>query len=306
MKTPFFTIVVTVYNKEKYIKQCIQSVLNQTCDDFELIVIDDCSQDNSIKIVEEFDDKRIKIIKNIKNEGVSSSRNTALKFAQGKYIYFVDCDDELRQTLLLEAKKELLKDEASVLIFPYNIYFEQKKRLKTISSKLNISQIKKLKKPFSFKTAKLQLLRCNYEVWNKIFSVEFLLNNNITFNDKLFFCEDFEFYSKVLKAMPNFTYLKKVGYVYHVQKREYRPDDILRQFEIAFDTIVKNLEEMYDKNVLDNYFAYILNYWLMKVNYDKNIYEFACRICPKKLIVEPDLTSAKLKYYLFYTISSLL
>ncbi|PMK67124.1 hypothetical protein BCT94_17625 [Vibrio breoganii] len=82
-----------VYNSERYLKKSIVSVLSQTYINFELIIVDDCSNDNSIEIIREFRDKRIFLIRSYVNSGVALSRNKALKLAKGQYISFLDSDD---------------------------------------------------------------------------------------------------------------------------------------------------------------------------------------------------------------------
>ena len=88
------SVIIPVYNSEKYIKKCLDSLLNQTFKNFEIICVNDGSVDNSLKILEEYKlkDHRIVLI-NSKNEGLGSARNKALDVAKGRYIIFVDSDD---------------------------------------------------------------------------------------------------------------------------------------------------------------------------------------------------------------------
>lgn len=92
---PLVSIITPLYNSEKYIGETIESVLNQTYKNWEMLIVDDCSKDNGVKIVNEYvlKDKRIKLFRNEKNEGVSFSRNRAIDLSQGKYIAFLDSDD---------------------------------------------------------------------------------------------------------------------------------------------------------------------------------------------------------------------
>jgi glycosyltransferase involved in cell wall biosynthesis len=90
---PLISVIMPVYNCVLYIEQSINSILKQTFEDFELIIIDDCSFDGTIEILKKFADSRIKIIKNLSNEGVSTSTNKGFKLAQGKYIARMDGDD---------------------------------------------------------------------------------------------------------------------------------------------------------------------------------------------------------------------
>lgn len=89
----FFSIIIPVYNTEKYLKRCLDSVLNQSFKDLEIIIIDDCSTGNCREIVFSYDDKRIKYIKNEQNLGSAWSRINGVQYSNGKYIHFVDSDD---------------------------------------------------------------------------------------------------------------------------------------------------------------------------------------------------------------------
>ena len=87
------SIIMPNYNSEKYVQTTIQSVLDQTYQNWELIFVDDCSTDNSLNLVRAFNDERIKIFQNESNSGAAVSRNYALRLAQGKWIAFLDSDD---------------------------------------------------------------------------------------------------------------------------------------------------------------------------------------------------------------------
>ena len=87
------SVILTSYNYEQYIKEVIESVLNQTFKDFELIIVDDCSTDNSAEIIKQFNDSRIKFIQNDKNYGLKYSVQKALNIAHGEWIAFLESDD---------------------------------------------------------------------------------------------------------------------------------------------------------------------------------------------------------------------
>ena len=91
--TDIISIIVPVYNAEKYIRETVESVLAQTYDDWELLLIDDCSSDSSCEIIDSFDDPRIRLIKQPENKGAYAARNRGLKEAEGRYIAFLDADD---------------------------------------------------------------------------------------------------------------------------------------------------------------------------------------------------------------------
>ena len=96
------SIIMPSYNAEKYIKSAIHSILRQTYASWELIIVDDCSRDNTVDIIRNFDDSRIRLFKNKKNSGAAISRNKALREAKGKYIAFLDSDDIWAPTKLEE------------------------------------------------------------------------------------------------------------------------------------------------------------------------------------------------------------
>ena len=89
---PFFSVVIPLYNKQNYIKETIKSVLNQTFQDFEIVIVNDGSKDDSVKVVESIQDDRIKLLHQ-KNSGVSVARNKGIKEAKADYVAFLDADD---------------------------------------------------------------------------------------------------------------------------------------------------------------------------------------------------------------------
>ena len=98
--SPQISIVIPTYNDEKFIETCIDSVLAQTFKNFEVLVIDDCSTDNTLEILKKYKDSRLKIYHRSRNLGESASRNFGMDLAQGKYIYFMDHDDAILENAL--------------------------------------------------------------------------------------------------------------------------------------------------------------------------------------------------------------
>jgi glycosyltransferase involved in cell wall biosynthesis len=100
VKNPIISIVIPCFNSEKYIESTLQSILNQSEKNFEILIINDGSTDNSLKIINQFKDKRINIISQ-ENQGVSAARNYGLKLAKGKFIVFFDSDDVMSKDFLI-------------------------------------------------------------------------------------------------------------------------------------------------------------------------------------------------------------
>ncbi len=118
---PYFSIIMPVFNGEKYVKHAIESVRNQSFSNFELFIIDDGSKDNSAKICQSVCqiDPRIKLIVQ-KNSGASLVRKSGIQMATGIYTLFLDCDDTLCTDALDVIYRELQKRKVDLLIFNYN------------------------------------------------------------------------------------------------------------------------------------------------------------------------------------------
>lgn len=121
---PKFSIIIPVYNVEKYINKCLESVFNQTEDDYEVIVVNDGTQDKSIELIKDYN---IKII-NQKNQGLSQARNKGAKLAKGEYLIFLDSDDYLEKDTLKEIKKSL-KNKPDLVRFQIREVYEDGKTI---------------------------------------------------------------------------------------------------------------------------------------------------------------------------------
>lgn len=115
MKNDLVSIITPLYNKEHYIAETIRSVQAQTYTEWEMIIVDDCSTDQSARIVEEFckDDSRIRYYKNLSNSGAAESRNRALELAEGRYIAFLDADDLWAREKLQKQISYMKKNECA-------------------------------------------------------------------------------------------------------------------------------------------------------------------------------------------------
>lgn len=118
---PRFSIIVPVYNVEKYIDKCLESIVNQTFDDYEVIVVNDGTKDNSMDIVEKYPFKVI----NQKNQGLSVARNNGVREAKGEYLVFLDSDDYIDKDLLKQIDKSL-KNKPDVVRFQIREVYENR------------------------------------------------------------------------------------------------------------------------------------------------------------------------------------
>ena len=115
---PAISVIIPVFNTEKYISNCIKSIIGQTLKDIEIICVNDCSTDNSLAILQKFakKDNRIKIIDLKENKGVSNARNIGIDIARGEYIYFIDSDDWIDENYLEQMLKKINEINSNIII----------------------------------------------------------------------------------------------------------------------------------------------------------------------------------------------
>ena len=195
-KEPLISIIIPVYNVEKYIRRCLDSVINQTYKNLEIILVDDGSPDNSGKICDEYAkvDKRIKVIHK-ENGGLSDARNKGIKEAKGKYIAFVDSDDFIDLNMYSMLEKVIENKKADIacckfLRFKEQVKIDKRKYDKKITEYTQEEYIKKF--------FKINTQECVYYAWNKLYKKELLDENQYPFG---LTCEDVVgTYKALLKA----------------------------------------------------------------------------------------------------------
>ena len=126
MKEPKLSVIVSVYNTEKYIEKCLDSLLNQTYKNIEIVVINDCSTDNSLRILKKYAKKydNIKLLENKENKGLSYSRNIGLDNASGDYIGYIDSDDYIDSDYYEKMMKAIIKEKSDIVITDMKIVYE--------------------------------------------------------------------------------------------------------------------------------------------------------------------------------------
>ena len=196
------SVIVPVYNTEKYLRRCLDSLVNQTIEDIEIIVINDCSPDNSKEILKEYEKKykdKIKVFHNKTNKGIGYNRNYGIKKATGEYIGFVDSDDWVNETMYDKLYKKAKTDKLDLVLCNFHKMLEKENDLEEIAS----SEISYFKNTNLKQTPNL-LLDVELAPWNKLYKKELI--KEITFPENLKY-EDTIF---VLKAMAR---SKKIGMV---------------------------------------------------------------------------------------------
>lgn len=214
MENPLVSIGIPVYNVEPYIEKCLLSVLNQTYQNLEILVVDDLGTDNSMHVVENTmknhpNGLRIRIITQPKNGGSGESRNSVIQNAQGKYIYFLDSDDYIEQDTI-----ELMVDQAekhqtdAVIASLRKVIWNTEKELPTLQ--YTSYQLIKGKDRFAHYVCKDLRWHIAITACNILFSVDFLRKNDLRFlaskdEDALFLSD---YYSEIECAviLPDITY----------------------------------------------------------------------------------------------------
>lgn len=187
MKEKCISIIVPVYNVEKYIKQCLDSIVHQDYNNIEILVIDDGSEDKTGTICDEYalQDRRIKVVHK-KNGGVSSARNAGLKLASGEYIAFVDGDDTVEKNIYSRCMSDFEKNDVDIVVYLSNTMDEYG----TINNKQKIVTETLLTR----KEAVRELVDGNKfgcACYSKVFTRNSI--GNIVFNERLSVNEDFLF-----------------------------------------------------------------------------------------------------------------
>lgn len=233
------SVIVAAYNLENYIEKCLDSLVNQTYKDLEIIVIDDGSTDNTgikIKAYKAIYNNLIYIKK--KNGGLSSARNLGLDYATGEYITFVDGDDYLELTTYDIVMSKIIKEASDLCIFSFNKIFSNK--IKKISLNKNLYDKDFLKKIFA------QSDEATIVVWNKVFKRELIEKSKLRFENKAYF-EDTGFILRYLYLVKKISIEESQLYNY-VQ----RGSSITNKFNnMIFDSknnTVKLIEEFYREN----------------------------------------------------------
>ena len=257
MITPLFSVIIPVYNSEIYLKKCIKSVTDQKHIKTEIILIDDCSTDNSLKVCNSFkDDQSVNIIHHKKNLGVSITRNDGILAAQGKYILFLDSDDWLYPGCLRGIEKLITKEpKTEVVIGRFNsdgYPFSNETLFKNISSKV-------------FNARKF-FTHINHLDWRPMIIWHYIVKRSLINNEKLYFVdvkngEDEEFGARLLCSMKLISLYKK-NYYWHKTRRE------------------GSLRYSRDKKSTESYLKVLVEYYRfiskIPLSYDKNFFMTKC------------------------------
>ena len=253
MNTPELSIIIPVYQANSFLRACIESILSQDFQEYELLLIDDGSDDGGEQICDEYAGKDARIFTfHQKNQGVSAARNLGLCHARGEYICFVDADDSLEHTLLSQCMTAVKETSADLL---HHGMTEHLWRNGTI-----INSVSRFQMPFEgfCDLPKLKELvithytELSVHVFNYIFKKQVI--HELRFEEYLSYSEDTIFVNQALAAVKNCYFLDTFGYQYNARTgsaaHRWQPE-ILTCYEKTFDTI-QNLLKKWDVSNTDN------------------------------------------------------
>mgnify|MGYP003302353025 CR=1 FL=1 len=271
---PLISVIVPVYNVEKYLDRCIESIVNQTYKNLEIILIDDGSTDNSPQICDELEkkDKRIKVIHK-ENSGVSSARNVGLDNAKGDYIGFVDSDDFIEKDMysLMLKKIESTNSDCCFCDVRYvGICSNEEIHLwnKQLFSKQEILNVF-----FEFNGF-------NFSVWNKLFQKNKI--KKIRFNEKIFIKEDALFCLEYFNDIKKISHINKALYNYCFNDESALNNRNIKKDITSLDASSRMIEILKNNN--------INNYLIEECHY-------ICRFYKYKYIIEKEKIDIDLSNY---------
>lgn len=214
------SVIVPIYNAEKYLKKCIDSLISQTKKEIEFILVNDGSTDSSESIIKNYSDKRIKYFKN-KNQGIGKTRNFGIEKSTGKYIMFLDSDDYLDKNACKYLFDKIEKEKLDIVVCDF---------YKDIDGKIERVQVQSFKNSSLEENNKL-LLNINLAPWNKIYRSELIKKNNIKFVENLKY-EDAPFVAECLLKAEKIGKIDKCLNYYVIHKNSETTTRDKKMFDI--------------------------------------------------------------------------
>lgn len=256
------SFIVPVYNAENFLHVCLNSILNQSLNEIEVICIDDCSSDNSLNIIKDFSkaDDRIKVYSNEKNEGAGFTRNIGLKHAKGEFIAFVDADDWIEEDFSEKLYAHAKYTDSDLVLFN-SIQHQDNNEVERVYFPNNSFNENYHNFIFDYKFNKNLVLNSFFVIWSKFYKRTFIQNFKFPilslFEDVLFHISSLVF-AKKITYFPDFLYHYNRINVFSEQNFKVKSDKVfllLDIFEDIKDFLIKN-------NLMDNLKLNFLNFIL--------------------------------------------
>ena len=246
---PLLSIIVPVYNVERYLATCLNSIVSQSFEDYELLLIDDGSTDSSGKICDDYalENSRIKVFHK-KNEGVSVARNLGIEKSTGEWIYFVDSDDELMSDSLTQLTSRI-GDDVDIVEGRYlPVDIEKPSYLPQFQDTEEIYT----KEEYAYRIYRYETKQFHGFLWNKIFRAQVIKDIGLRFHSDIFFKEDGLFIMEYVCRMPHrVLYFHQLLYLYY--KRDTgMMKSYLREVSVKSLSHLQAVNMMYEEILLQN------------------------------------------------------
>ena len=310
MSKILISVIIPVYNSENLLNQCLDSVLNQTLNNIEIICVDDGSTDNSLSILEEYekDHDEIKVFSQ-KNSGAGIARNKGIDVAQGEYIAFLDSDDWLEIDALEKLYKNITNNDADMTLFnaiehkPNNefrrrIYFPK-------DNKIDYNNF-----TFDYHYNKNLVMNGMLVIWSKFYKTSFLKEHNIMFQNHEIF-NDVQFHIKTMLFAKKISYLPEILYNYRRlgQNSLQTSRAVTNKGFIVFKIFDEIKEWLIENNFYDefevNYCRFVLNESQVRLDRTNDLYKDELLKIIKEHFIKMDLSpkilrKINIKHYRFY------
>lgn len=251
------SIIIPVYNTKKYLKKCLDSIVNQTLKDIEIICVNDGSTDGSLKILEKYakKDHRLKII-NKENGGAGSARNIGMDIAKGEYLGFVDSDDWIEPQMFETLYQNAKKYNVDISFCNIRIYDEKQKKFIESDYYSHTRFLDYANKKLEFIDIKNELFNFSTAPWHRIYRKSYIQEKNIKFKQEK--VEDFYFFFDVFLNAKTFCFTPEHLFNYRIERK----NSIMQSKDDAHITIIKGTA--YAKKLLEEkniYNELAKNFW---------------------------------------------
>ena len=305
MKNPLVSVIISIYNTEKYLRQCLDSVVNQTLREIEIICVNDGSTDNSLDILNEYaaKDKRIKVIcKENEGLGAASARNLGLTHVSGKYISILDSDDFFELDMLEKMAGRAEETDADIVVCGGMEYDDRNGKRKKAPFILNTNYVPE-KTVFSYKDCPNSIYQLSAGMsWNKLYKRAFLNKHNLRFQ-RIKFTDDAYFTFAHMALAEKIAVVDELLTYYRINAGSSQTDGLSRYPESAYLQYAKLKESLaawgiYEKvkQSFVNYAAVFIRYFYDKIS-TFEAFEFLHAKLQKEIFRQLDISGHSKDYF---------
>ena len=275
------SVIIPVYNSKQYLNQCLDSVVNQTLKDIEIIIVNDGSTDNSLEIIQDYSDnyKNIKVI-NKQNESCYKARNVGLKTAKGEYVAFLDSDDYIEFNMY--EKLYLKANDTNADIVSSNYYILENNNLKVVDFSSSIKVLEKTNN----KLVGAENILLDAVIWSRIFKRQMLIDKGIMFHSDIHTADDAFFHALTMLNANKIIYIPDVLYTYRISRNGSITTNLHNEFNFDCIKVSQRILEYAIQNKIEHFMPQIvafvlrlnvLGYLRINKSHKKEYFEKICK-----------------------------